>query len=301
MFNFLKGSKTELMVKLDRPGLVYVPGDVVNARITVENDKELKIQGGRFVVLAREGYKYQEETTETDSEGNSSSSVQETWGYKEKEVFRFDFLPEGPIPPGKHTYETSFTLPADAAPTVNGNIVTLNWYAKATLDRRLASDINKEIEFRLLAITPSSLTPAGDYGASNEPGEAAMAFNLPNKEFINNCALMGSLKIMPNKPFDVSEIRLELVRWEYVPNVGGCGDNKNETTVVKLKLAGKTHLEEEQFLEFNFNAQLPIQIPPSVQLSVGSIGYKLKGILSRALRKDTMIEEEVYLYTGSIG
>lgn len=299
MFDFLKGGKIKLSLALDRSSLAYAPGEVLNARISLENDKELKIKGGSFRIRSQERFQYMTRETTTDSQGQTSTNTVTNWRTEDLELFRFEFLPETSLPPGVHTYQTSFTLDPNAPPTCTGSIVSQKWFAKANLDRKLALDTSSEIEFRVLGLTPPVVSAAGEYGQSNQPNEAQLSLALMRKEYPSGSSLSGSLKVLPVKSFDASEVRLELVRYEFVPDVTNSGTNNfSETNLVKIKLAGKTSFESGQSQVFPFNIQVPDQIPPSVQLGVGSLGYKLKGILARTLRSDTRVEEEVILYNG---
>jgi hypothetical protein len=302
MFSFLKPTKINLNVQLDPDALVYIPGQTIRARFSVENDREVKIQGLRFAVFYNEYYEYREEVSEIDDDGGTSRSVKTSNRSNETEVFRFDPLLESNLAPGRLDYETAFTLGRDALPSCEGKIAALNWYAKATLDRKLAADINTRVGFRVLSLVPEVLTPPGQYGVSNQPGEAQLCFDLPNKEVINNTALMGSLRVAPVKSFEVKEIRLELVCREFVPDVTRTGNtNTRETVAAKMPIAGKFTLQPGQPVEIPFIFQLPAQIPPTASLNVGKISYTLKGILARSLRGDTFVEEEIRVFTGSVG
>jgi Arrestin (or S-antigen), N-terminal domain/SpoOM protein len=44
VFDLLKGGKAQINLTLDRPDLVYYPGETVQARVNVIGEKDLKIQ-----------------------------------------------------------------------------------------------------------------------------------------------------------------------------------------------------------------------------------------------------------------
>ncbi len=295
MFGLFKNVKVQLNVALDRQ--VYAPGDTIHARITLQTDKEMNIQGGRFTIICQQRYQYKRK--HRDSDGHSS--VDTTWGTRDAEAFRFDFLQEMALPPGALTFDTSFTLEEGSLPSSKGEIISAAWFAKATLDRKLAADTNSEVEFTVLTANPADMATAtaGQYGASNEPEEAQMSLALKTKEVTGGGALAGSLRIMPQKDFGVGEVRLELVRDEYVADVTGSGyDHKKEIKVAEAKLAGKTKLQPGQYLELPFTLPLPQAMAPSFEFEVGSLKYTLKGVLARTLRKDTSVEEEIKVYAG---
>jgi hypothetical protein len=301
MFDFLKGNKVNVSIALTPPTLVYRPGDTIDACITIENEKELTIRGGHFIISSIETYQRKVVTRHTDGKGHTSTSIETRTDENTTELFRYDFLPEFALPPGKVSYQTSFTLSPSARPTCEGSIVKFAYLTKATLDRKMAADMNAEEKFQVMAVYPDQLSQAGAYGESNEPGEAQMVFTLPKKEFLNKGMLTGSLKIMPAKSFKVKAVRVELNRLEHVPAIGANGrENDSSTTLVKEQLADQTQLEPGQYLEFPFQFDLSKILSPSAQGDVGTIIYELKGILDRPLRSDTFASVPVEIFNDEI-
>jgi len=295
MFGIFKNTKVKLNLALDRQ--VYRPGDVIHAHITLQNDEEMNIQGLRFTIICQQKYQYRRKSRDSDGD----TLVNTTWGKNDVEVFRFDFLPETSLLPDNRAFDTSFTLEESALPTSKGEIVSTAWFAKATLDRKHAADTNSEVEFTVVNTTPPGAVAAAavEYGASNEPAEAQMSYYLKTKAVAGGDVLSGSLRILPQKNFSVSEVRLEFVRVEYVADVSRTGyDHQKEIQLVKKKLAGKTQLSAGQFQEFPFSLEIPQALAPSMQFDVASLKYQLKGVLARTLRKDTLVEEEIVVYSS---
>lgn len=296
MFNIFKSVKVQLDLKLDRQ--IYAPGDTIYAHITLQNEKEFNIQGGRFTLTCQQKYQYKRKHRDS----NGHTSVDTTWGTHDTQVFRFDFLPEMILQAGTQTFETSFTLEADSLPSAKGDILSVTWFARATLDRKLAADTNSEVEITVVTANPPDVAsaPIGqEYGLVNEPDEVRMTFLLNTKEVTGGARLAGRLRIFPLKDFTANEVRLALTRDEYVSDVSETGyENKKEIVVAEVKLAGKTPLQTGQYQEFPFTLDLPPAMAPSVQFNVGALTYRLQGILARTLRKDTRVEEEVRVYSG---
>lgn len=293
MFDIFKGGKVQLDVRLDKQ--IYAPGDTIYAHISLQNDKEMKIQGGRFTLICQQKYQYKRKHRDTDGH----SKVDMTWGTNDLQVHRFDFLPETTLPPGTQTFETSFTLDAGAVPSSKGDIISVAWIAKATLDRKMAADTNSEVGFGVVSVNPLDAAgeTAREYGEANEPEEARMSFYLRACHLTRGSALAGFVRIYPQKNFGVNEVRLELIRDEYVADVSASGyDHAKQTKVMDVKLAGKTQMQTGQYMEFPFTLPLPAEMAPSFQIDPGYLKYTLQGILARTLRKDTLVKEEISVY-----
>lgn len=294
MFDFLKGAKATMTVTLDRPGGTYLPDETVRAQLVVETQGEYKVQEGRIALVYQEEYQYRTERRTTDSDGDSRDEVVKTWTKADTEVQRVVFAREGPLPKNtRQSYDYVVTIPAQAPPSlIGGRILKSHWAVKATLDRRLAADQNFEAPLTVVTPAPGTDSAAGEFGASNEPGEAALSLALTGHEFVPGDPIAGQLIVRPAKNFDVSEVRVELVRTEHVPRDEG---NTAEETQ-KVKLAGGTKFQAGQPMTFPFSIAVPAGVPPSAITPNGSIVWTLKGVLGRTLRADTRVEERIAVY-----
>lgn len=297
MLDFLKPNKVDLTITLDRQPAVYYAGDSLRASISVKAQKELKIQEGRVVLLCCDRYQTRTEEQEQDDDGRTTTSVTTAWQTNNEVFAREAFLSEVTVPGNiSQTYTFTAAIPGDARPTwQGGKIVERTWLVKATLDRRLASDINAEAPLLVHAVAPGLLGAAGAFGRSNAFGEVALAFSLPGKEWAPGDTVAGELVINPAKDVDVNEIRVELERVESVPE--GLGNTQRETKTTRL--AGKTSLHSGQSLALPFSLAIAAPSPSSGRTAVCSVTWLLRGVLTRGLLKsDIVIEEELYLYSG---
>lgn len=297
MFDFLKGGKVNLNLTLDRPTGIYFPGDEIRATLELTSDKELKIQQGRLVLACEESHQVCSLTTSTDSDGNSSQEESYTWTTSSSEVARQVFLGEGTLPAGtSQRYEFSARIPDEALPTLSGQIVTVKWMLKATLDRKLAADVNAEARI-LVHNLPSGAPTAGQYGQSSDPSNVEMILELPAREWSAGELLSGRLLLQPHKNFDVSEIRLELECCEEVPVDHG----NQKRMAINIQVAGKTRLQEGQALRFPFQLVLPEGCTPTLYTDRWSLSWKLQGVLARFLRPDIVVAEELVVCSGRAG
>jgi len=295
MLNFLKSGKVNLTVTIDRDSQIYYPGDPVKATVTLESARELKIRAGHVALVCQEDFQYCYETT--DSDGDSSTSTM--WGQTKHPIEQRYFLVETTLPANtRHTDEFSFSIPPAAPPTGSGSIFRLKWIVEARLDRKLAGDLYGEAEAIVMSTPPGQLVTPGEYGESNEPYEAELAFFLPGQEWVRGQTLAGEFRVHPHNEFTASEVRIELVQREYVPHDEG---NLAERTVMKVKLAGKTQFRTDQPQAFPLQMTIPDDALPTTVAKEGSIKWRLKGILARTLRSDTHVDEEIMVYTAPSG
>ncbi len=294
MFDFLTGGKANITITLDREFKPYYPGETVQGTITIEGQKDLKVREGRVVVLCREEYECRVEGTRTDSDGHTYSEEYSSRETDEQEIHRQVLISEGTVAGGSiQNYEFAVVIPHDARPTWDGGrIVAVKWLVKGTLDRKMAADTEAEAEILVFAPMPGKTTGPGEFGHSKEPEEAELAFVLPGKEWVLGETITGQLLVRPRKTFEVSEIRVELVRLEYVPRNRG----NQHLEEITIKVAGKTRLEPGQELTLPFSLNIPVPRPTTGQTGYSSVTWFLKGVLARSLREDTRVEEEVFIY-----
>jgi sporulation-control protein spo0M len=300
MFDFLKGGKVNLTIGIDRPSGIYYPGDTVHIIVSLGNDKELKFQEGRVALLYQEKFQYRTTSHRIDSKGHSHTETVSRWQNNEQEVAKQVFLGETILPEGStRNFEFDAAIPVSAPATYPGNIIQVNWLVKATIDRKLSSDINAEAPLFIL-IPPASPQAStqlamSHFGLSNEPSEAQLTLELQGIELVSGEIIKGILFVTPQKDFDATELRIEL---ECLENVNYDLGNQN-VNAYKVKLAGKTKFTAGESSRFPFQVQVPQPCSPSGSSNNWSVSWNLKGILARFMRKDTSVEQEIKVYTGN--
>ena len=296
MFDFLKGGKANLKLELDSPDQTYYLGKTVHATVTVEGEKDLKIQKGRIALVCKEEYEYRHKSTSTDSDGHTTTSTHSSWATDERTVFEQVFLGETTIRAAStQTFQFDIPLPPDAPPTcAEAKIIRVHWWLRANLGRKLAADVEAKTEIRVLTLLAHETGPKHEYGKSNEPGEAEMVFLLPSDKFALGETIAGQLIVRPKKSFDVTEIRLELVAQEYVPRDEGNTQGKE----TKVKLAGKTKLAPGQDQIYPFSVAIPANSPVTLDAPHSSVTWLLRGVLARFMRGDTRVDGEIEVYSA---
>ena len=296
MFDFLKGGKANLKLELDSPDQTYHLGETVHFTVTVEGEKDLKIQKGRIALVCKEEYEYRRVSTSTDSDGDTTTSTRSSWATDERTVFEQAFLGETTIRAASaQTFRFDVPLPPDAPPTcADAKIIRVHWWLKANLDRKLALGVEAKTEIRVLTSLAHEAEPKHEYGQSNEPNEAELVFLLPSDRFALGETISGQLIVRPKKSFDVTEIRLELVAQEYVPRDEG---NRHEKQI-KVKLTGKTKLAPGQDQIYPFSVAIPANSPVTFQTRNSSVAWTLRGVLARFMRGDTRADGKIEVYSA---
>lgn len=292
MFNFLKGNKAGLTVTLDRLDGIYSPGETVGITVDIQPDKDLKLQGAQVALSGTEEFEYSTSTYTTDSDGNSSRDYSTSWGSNQFSVSTEDFLGATTLPAGApQRYTFQLSLPADAAPSYSGDIVRVHWQASVKMDRRLAADLNADAKLYVRSLAPGVNVQPGQYGESDDPGEAEMTFTLPGLETTAGQSLSGQLHLIPHKDF-AAKVRLELVRYEHTYSDEGGLKEKN----YPLNLGGSTQFTAGQPQAIPFQVSIPPDAAPSLETPHCAVTWAIRGILDRPLRKDVIVEQKFEVY-----
>jgi len=147
-------AKTNVQIDLNQPTGPYYPGDLVQAVVTLQNDKDLVVRGASAWLLMREEYKYKRPGRKGHTETHSET--------EESVYASVELAGEGGIPAGQHAYPVNLPIPADAAAPYAGKITRNAWLVKCKFDCPKAFDPEAEIEMRLVVPAP---------GLKIEPGE----------------------------------------------------------------------------------------------------------------------------------
>jgi hypothetical protein len=302
MLGLFGGGKARVMLTLDRSVATdaersspYFLGETVHASVTVASEKEVKIREGRIALVCQEEYQFKHREASSGSRGRSTTSIATSWAKSEREAARQVFLGETSIPAGaQQTFKFDLPIPVDAPPTARGEIVRVKWVVKATLDRPMTGDIEERIDLPVLAGASGTFVQPLQSSVSSEPDEAELGFSLPGRQWVIGETITGQLQVGPKKEFDVTDIRVELVRRERVPRELG---NQFEATT-PVKISGGRRLTPGQTVALPFSIAIPPSVPASLRTPNAAVGWLLRGVLARRLRKDTVAEEEIALYSG---
>lgn len=122
---------------------------------------------------------------------------------------------------------------------------------------------------------------------------ADISFWLPRTQWALGETIQGRLSVLAHKDIKFSDIRVELIQYERVPESSG----NESTTELRTGLAEKTEMTAGQSLTLPFQIQLPQDGAPSFYTERGSITWTLKGVLARRLATDYHIRKDLEVYS----
>jgi hypothetical protein len=238
--------------------------------------------------------RYQKIDVRTDNDGRDDQRY--VWQTDEEWLHREALLEDEGVPSGfNQTYSFSWPLPTDAPPPCEGRIVQIRYLVKVTVDRAMARDLNEELVLPIAVSPPGRNVEGGEFGRSKD-SEARMRLTLPRLEFVEGETISGKLSIDPRQAYDTKEIRLELTRREVV--IPGDRTHRTATTEQKLQLSPAQKLLPGVIQEYDFSLPLPAKACPSHDTSKTKCTWELEGIISRSMRDDTNVAQEIYVYTA---
>lgn len=286
----LFGSRPELDIQLERTA--YRAGDSVHGLVLVRSEKEREVDSGEVYLRCVETYEYRKRDRSNRDNRNDIDTIRESDTVIE---FGQQFCGQTVLLPGQESqHPFSFTIPAGALPSYEGDILDVRWsvYAKLDLDRAL--DATEEAAVTVY-LPPEGPYPQPRYTSdSAEHEQAGIALTLEGTAFGPGSTIRGVLHIHPRQPFTVEEVRLELHREENVPMREG---NTDSETVSNCQVLPQTEFFPGTPMHVPFELPGPSTISPSVTTPHGVGYWELEVILARAWRGDLNLRKGVFFYT----
>ena len=291
VFGLFGGKSVGISIELDRPDGVYAVGDTVGAQITLNAEKAGNVREVRAGLVCEHRYQVIDRTR--DSDGDYRDNHQ--WRTSERWVTRETLANKGALS-ANDTYRFDWQIPANLAPTYDGDIVKATWVVKVTVDRAMARDQNEEVTLTVVAPPLGQFNQPGDFGEMNTSSGAAMRFWLPTLELIEGGTFGGRLSIDTSQAIDAREIRVELVRDERV-NPGN-RQHVKQKSMQKVQVAGSTKLVPGSPVAFDFEIPVPAAGSPSHDAGDTVATWLLVGTIDRPMRGDFTVTQWVGVYNG---
>ena len=286
------GKAPELSIQLERADGVYYAGETVRARVNVAAEDGAKFREIRAGLLLEE--KYQRIERHRDSDGDISHNhvwrTTEHWAAREQ-------LAASEVSKGfRQAYDFEWRVPDAPNPTCQGKIVAARWLVKATVDRKLARDVNAEAPLYVVAPSPAHATPGGQFSQENSaPDVVMMRFELPRIEYVQGENVAGRLHVEPRQDLSPRAVRVSLQRREVVPG----GDRTNVETVVEAQHDYAAQLSAGRPASFDFNFAVPAQWCPSYQSANAHVEWRVEATLDLTLKRDIHAWQALRVYNGA--
>jgi hypothetical protein len=283
----LFGPKADVAVELDPEEVL--PGQPVEATVRVVPGKDLEVEEGRLELVYENEYTYRTRRYSFLLRMSSVRSETVTDVVVEDGV---RFLDAGSLTadtPYEHT--ATLTVPATAAPSAEGEITSVRWWAIATLARRRGRDVRGSAELLVLSEPQLDLDPA----VVATHGDCELSFELDRDDFGPGEVADGTLVATALRACAAREVRVELVRVEEVPRDEG---NAVEVTVSEAILDEAVELTPDTPREWPFRLALPEVVVPSLRTDQSRVTWLLKGIGSRRLRGDYSVSLPIDVHTA---
>ena len=191
-------------------------------------------------------------------------------------------------------YSTDMRLvvPPDALPTIVGTKVSsvqpgIAWAVTASFDVASARDIRQSQEVTVVkppALDDSRPRPVV---AESRHRQCALTLELSSNDARSGDRIDGRLRAQMLEDVTASEIRVELVRVEKFGNAEG------DHTVDSVTLERDVSLQSGRTREWRFRLDVGRVGVPSLKTEKSSVRWLVKGVLSRSLRSDPRVEQDI--------
>ena len=285
MLSRFRRPKADLQVDPDKG--TAMPGDEVGARVTLSPDADFHIRSGSVALVCVETY------VQKISNQYGTSYHKKTNVLSRQEE---SFAGSGVIRKGtEYSTEVAFTLPDDALPTLRGAVVQkiepgISWEVSASLDVANARDLSASREIEVPA-QPASATSPRPSVAEVQHNQGMLTLRLDSAQARSGDTLAGSFSARMIRDVSVQEIRVDLVRAEKF------GNDEKEHPIDSVTLSQAAMLtpdaDSQKSLEWDFQLSVGRVELPSLKTEKSSVRWLVKGVLSRAMRTDLRVEQEV--------
>lgn len=300
----LFGKAVQIGIDVEGGSEVFYPGDALSGIIRLEAKKKVKFEEIRLELNSIEKFKVRVEQVDIDDEGFEMTSTHSKTETSKVNWAKVALLPGGELAKGfKQEFPIEIAIPDGVYSThKGGSLASFDWELRVVVDRKMAVDVNEEVEIIIGALVSEEWFEPAEVGESNEPDEADMCFVLPKQAWLLGETVSGELRVNPKNDFKVSEVRVELERYEYSPLdpndvMGTFSYTYDETalseeytkTVVKESLSGKIKYATDEEHKYSFEFAMPTEAPLSGGTPNSACNWSLKGVLNRTMRKDTVV------------
>lgn len=285
MLSRFRRPQADLQVELDKTSAS--PGDEVAARVTLSPDTDFEIRGGNVALVCVETY------VQKISNQYGTSYHKKTNILSRQEE---SFAGSGVIRKGtQYSTQVAFKLPDDALPTLRGAVVqkiepSISWQISASMDVAKARDLSASREIGVAA-QPALVEPPRPSVAEVQHNQCVLTLKLDSAQARSGDTIEGSFSAEMIRDVSVQEIRVDLVRAEKF------GNEEKEHPIDSVTLSDAATLspgtDMQSALDWVFRLNVGGVELPSLKTEKSSVRWLVKGVLSRSMRTDLRVEQEL--------
>ena len=285
MLSRFRRPQADLQVELDKTSAT--PGEEVAARVTLSPDTDFEIRGGNVALVCVETY------VQKISNQYGTSYHKKTNILSRQEE---SFAGSGVIRKGtQYSTQVAFKLPDDALPTLRGAVVqkiepSISWQVSASMDVAKARDLSASREIGVAA-QPAPVEPPRPSVTEIQHNQCVLTLKLDSAQARSGDTIEGSFSAEMIRDVSVQEIRVDLVRAEKF------GNEEKEHPIDSVTLSDAATLspgtDTQSALDWVFRLNVGGVELPSLKTEKSSVRWLVKGVLSRSMRTDLRVEQEL--------
>ena len=282
MLSRFRRPQADLSIHVDKMELL--PGEELEARVVLLPESDFHVRQGTIAIVCTENY-----VQKTSSQYGTHYSWKRQTLYNMEESFLNDVTVRNGVP---HSTDVRLAVPPDALPTMNGIKVShvepgIAWEITAFLDVAGARDI------RYSQPVSVSSPPAVDdvrtrpVVAQTKHEQCALTLTVSNGDARSGDILEGDLRAEMLQDVTAEEVRVALVRSEKF------GNEQKNRTVDEVTFEREVSLRSGQLREWRFKLDVGQVDVPSLNTEKSSVRWLVKAWLTRNMRRDLRIEQEI--------
>ncbi|MBA3413923.1 MAG: hypothetical protein H0U10_01690 [Chloroflexia bacterium] len=284
-------TKLDVTLRPDRDA--YWPGESMLLHVRITAAEATAVRGGRAELVGRLRYQYRTEEWDDDPRGGRRRETRvrtET----DEQVLTDSILGPETLAAGE-TIErwVRFMIPRTALPSGAGEIVGVEWTARATIDVPRRRDASAEREVRVAA-PRAAFAARVDPNPRVDPGEAGLELTLETAEVAAGEEIRGTLVVAPAEDFGIRGVRVELMRQETTARDLG---HMVATTVLtgEVEIA-ETELYRERRYPIPFGIVVPPDAAPCHETGLTCVRWFVRVVLDRPRRGDQAAVQEILVH-----
>lgn len=282
MVSRFRRPRADLSIHVDRTELR--PGEELEARVVLLPQSDFRVRQGTIALVCTEIY-----VQKTSSQYGTHYSRGKQVLFNIEESFLNDATVRNGVP---HTTDVRLAVPADALPTMTGIKVShvepgISWEVQAFLDVVGARDIRSEQPVSVSALPATDDIRSHPVVAQSKHEQCAMTLTVSNGEARSGDILDGDLRAEMLQDVTAEEIRVALVRSE------NFGNEEKNLTVDEVTFDRDVTLRSGRTREWRFKLDVGQVEVPSLKTEKSSVRWLVKAWLTRNMRRDLRIEQEI--------